>query len=285
MGLNITAVYFHELFNKKIWDIINNKFQNFPKVMESELNLKNVRLIEPPLISEELLLKVHTKEYFEYLKRRWDYLGARYTVGGCVDAAERIMKNEFHNALCFGVAAGHHAGPDNGWGGTYASVSGGIIANLEQKFTNFKIAILDTDSHHGNGTRAVTFGKHNILHVCFCDTNIIEDNGTKICIDSGYSTTDKEYLSKVKNEFIKRVEEFQPSLIVHLLGHDTALGDYGSRGLSKNFFLELVKLVKNCAENVCNGKYLINTHGGSNIKICEYIHPRIIRILSDNINF
>ena len=113
----ITAVYFHELFNKKIWDIINNKFQNFPKMMDDELKLPNVELIEPPIATEELLLKTHTPAYFDRLKQRWDYEGARLTVGGCADAAYRIMKGEFRNALCFGVAAGHHAEKDSAWGG------------------------------------------------------------------------------------------------------------------------------------------------------------------------
>ncbi|MBD3228321.1 MAG: hypothetical protein GF329_09050 [Candidatus Lokiarchaeota archaeon] len=280
--MKITAVYFHELFNKKIWDIINNKFQNFPEKMNEELSLSNVTLIEPPLVSEELLLKVHTTEYFKRLKKRWDYEGARYTVGGCADAALKIMRGEFHNALCFGVAAGHHAERNSAWGGTYASVSGGIIAKLEEEMDDFKLAILDTDSHHGNGTRDITSGRHNILHVCFCSSNRIEDEGTKICVDSGFRTTDQKYLSKVRSEFIPRIDEFKPDLILHLLGHDTAVGDYGSRGLSKNSFLDLVRVIKECAEKICDGKYLINTHGGSNLSICEYIHPKIIRILSNN---
>ncbi|MHA1299374.1 MAG: hypothetical protein ACTSO9_08070 [Candidatus Helarchaeota archaeon] len=279
----ITAVYFHPLFNKKIWDIINNKFQNFPKVMEDELKLENVKLIEPTLAPESLLLKVHTKSYFERLKMRWDYEGARYTVMGCTDAAERIMKGEFRNALCFGVAAGHHAERDSAWGGTYASVSGGIIVNLEEKFgKGIKVAILDTDSHHGNGTRDVTMGNHNVLHVCFCSRNHVEDMDTKICVNSGYNTTDEEYLQKVDKEFINRIKKFKPDIIIHLLGHDTARGDYGDRGLSKDFFLDLVKLVKKSAEKICEGRYLINTHGGSSLSICEYIHPRIIRILANN---
>jgi len=277
-----TAVYFHELFSQKIWDIINNKFQNFPKKMETELQLPNVRLIKPPPASEELLLKVHTERYFNILKRRWDYEGARLTVGGCVDASLRIMEGEFRNALCFGVAAGHHAERDSAWGGTYASLEGGILVSLEEKYgTNLKLAILDTDSHHGNGTRDVTYGHHNVLHICFCSKDIIEDNDTKICVDAGYSTTDKDYLNKVKDQFIGRIEKFKPDLILHLLGHDTAKGDYGSRGLNKEFFLRLVRLIKCCAEDICEGRYLINTHGGSNLIICEYIHPRIIQILAD----
>ncbi|MHA1129510.1 MAG: hypothetical protein ACTSQQ_01770 [Candidatus Helarchaeota archaeon] len=268
-----TAVYFHNHFSERIWDIINNKFQNFPKVMEKELELPNVQLIEPPLVSEELLLKVHSSNYFQRLQQRWDYRGARFTVGGCIDAALRILQGEFKNALCFGVAAGHHAEKN--------SVSGGILTALEERYgPDIRFAILDTDSHHGNGTRDVTLGHHNILHVCFCSSNRILDEGTKICIDAGYNTTDADYLAKVEAQFTHRIEKFQPELIVHLLGHDTAQGDYGSRGLSRNFFLELVRMIKQSAEAVCEGHYLINTHGGSNLSICEYIHPRIIRILA-----
>ena len=144
-----------------------------------------------------------------------------------------------------------------------------------------KIAILDTDSHHGNGTRDVTFGQHNVLHMCFCSTDTIEDRGTKICVNSGYNTTDEAYLEKVNQRFISKIKEFKPDIIVHLLGHDTARGDYGSRGLSKDFFLKLVEMVKQGADDICKGRYLINTHGGSNLTICEYIHPRIIRILAE----
>ncbi len=277
-----TAVYFHNHFNEKIWDIINNKFQNFPAMMQKELELENVQLIEPPLASEELLLKVHTKAYFQQLEHRWDYRGARLTVGGCSDAALRIMKGEFQNALCFGVAAGHHAEKASAWGGTYASVSGGIMVTLEETFSNdIRVAILDTDSHHGNGTRDVTYGHHNILHVCFCSSDCAEDNNTKFCVDSGYNTTDEEYLDKIKDQFIKKIRIFKPEIVIHLLGHDTARGDYGSRGLSREFFLELVRTVKKSTEEICGGRYLINTHGGSNLSVCEYIHPQIIRILAE----
>jgi acetoin utilization deacetylase AcuC-like enzyme len=275
-----TGVFFHELFSKNVWHIIDNKFQNFPDVMQEELNLPNVELFEPKKVDEQLLLKVHTQRFIDNLKKQWYSEGAYYTVGGAVEASEKIMLSELRNALVFGVAAGHHAERDYAWGGTYASVCGPTIVNLQEKFPGTKVAILDTDSHHGNGTRDVTIGNHNVLHVCFCSVNRIEDNNTKICVDSGFQTTDDHYLNLVREEFVNRLEDFQPDIIIHLLGHDTAKTDYGSRGLTKEFFPKLVQLVKNSAE-ICDGRYLINTHGGASVPICEFVYTNSIKILAE----
>jgi acetoin utilization deacetylase AcuC-like enzyme len=278
--MNITGVFFHNLFNREMWHIIDDKFRNFPKAMEKELQLPNVQLFEPKKVSEKLLLKVHTERFLKDLKKQWYCQSAYITVGGYVEASEMIMEGKLRNALCFGVAAGHHAERDYAWGGTYTSVSGPVMVNLQEKFPGCRIAILDTDSHHANGTRNVTFGNHDVLHVCFCSTNKIEDEATKICVDSGYNTTDHEYLMFVKSEFIARLKDFRPDIILHLLGHDTAIGDYGDRGLSKEFFLKLVEIVKEAAAKKCHERYIINTHGGSNIYICEFVYTNIIQILA-----
>lgn len=275
-----TGVFFHELFSQKVWHIINDKFQNFPGVMEEELAISNVKLFKPKKVQDRLLRKVHTDRFISNLKKRWYSDGAYYTIGGCVEASEMIMKGTLTNALIFGVAAGHHAERDSAWGGTYASVSGPVIAHLEEQYPGIKIAILDTDSHHGNGTRDVTMGNHNVLHVCFCSTDNIDDDGTKICIDSGFQTDDDNYLELVENEFVRRIKKFSPDLILHLLGHDTAKGDYGDRGLTKQFFPQLVKLVKNAAA-ICDGRYLINTHGGASVDTCEFVYTNTIRVLAE----
>ncbi|MHA1273713.1 MAG: hypothetical protein ACTSQP_10930 [Promethearchaeota archaeon] len=274
-----TGVFFHELFNKKVWHIINDKFRNFPEVMKEELNLPNVELIIPQKVSDDLLLKVHTPQFLKNLKKAWYCEGAYLTVGGCVQASEMIMEGKLRNALVFGVAAGHHAERNYAWGGTYASVSGPVVVNLQEKYPGTKIAILDTDSHHGNGTRDVTFGNHDVLHVCFCSSNIIEDDGTKICVDCGYNTNDDDYLSLVKREFVDRLKDFKPDIILHLLGHDTAKGDYGDRGLSLSFFPKLIEMIKE-ASKTCNERYLINTHGGADVSICEFVYKNAIRILA-----
>jgi acetoin utilization deacetylase AcuC-like enzyme len=73
----------------------------------------------------------------------------------------------------------------------------------------------------------------------------------------------------------------QPKIIFHNPGHDTAKGDYGDRGLSKSFFVELLKMGKECAATICEGKYMIITHGGARVDVAGDIFPRIIQVLAE----
>jgi acetoin utilization deacetylase AcuC-like enzyme len=109
---------------------------------------------------------------------------------------------------------------------------------------------------------------------------VVENGGTKIDVNVGWNTTDKDYLDKVKQHFIPRVTRFQPDMIFHLLGHDTARGDYGDRGLSREFFPQLVQLVKETACKVCKGRYVVGLGGGSRPDIAEYIALKVVPILA-----
>jgi acetoin utilization deacetylase AcuC-like enzyme len=276
-----TGVFFHEIFSQKDWIIIGNKFQNFPQAMESALSLDNVKLFTPQKVSEELLLKVHSPRLVQDLKESWYYEGASYSVGGCVEAVEKIIAGELDNGLVFTVAAGHHAGHDSAWGGTYASCAGPAFFNARERFGEIKFAILDTDCHHGDGTRDIFLNDDNVLHVCFCGWNRVEGDGNKVCVDVGWRSNDEDYLNLVRQEFIPRVSGFKPRMILHNLGHDTAQGDYGDRGLTPEFFPRLVREIKQAAEEMCGGRYLILTHGGARADVAEYIFPKIIEILAE----
>jgi acetoin utilization deacetylase AcuC-like enzyme len=275
-----TGVFFHPEFSTKDWPIIGNKYRNFPRVMEKALSLEGVKLFESKPVPEELLLRVHTENYLKDVKGAWYYSGATLAVGGCVEASEKIAGEEITNALVFAVAAGHHAEPSSAWGGTYLSCAGPAVAHVRDLSGQQRFAIIDTDSHHGNGTRAVFRNDSEVLHVCFCDDDTIEGNGTKIDVNAGYQTHDQAYLEKVQIEFCERVRRFRPFMIYHNFGHDTCEGDYGDRGLSRSFFLRLAEEVKNCADEVCGGRYLIITHGGYLVEVAEYIFPRIVEILA-----
>lgn len=275
-----TGVFFHPEFRNKDWPIIGDKFRNFPMVMERDLSLPGVVLFESEPVEEEALLLAHTVNYLAGVRRSWHYYGARLAVGGCVRAGEMIAKGELENALVFSVGAGHHSGRESGWGGTYLSCTGPAIANIRKKTGMQRFAILDTDCHHGDGTRSIFEDDYDVLHVCFCSYNNVTGNGTNVDVDVRGRITDAEYMYKVRSEFIERAVHFKPEIIFHNLGHDTAQGDYGDIGLTMHFFPQLAQAVKDSAEEICGGRYLIITHGGYRTDVAEYIFPRIVEILA-----
>jgi acetoin utilization deacetylase AcuC-like enzyme len=124
-------------------------------------------------------------------------------------------------------------------------------------------------------------GDRDVLHVCFCGWDRVEDGGTKICVNVAYPQTDQGYMDQVRASFLPRVREFEPALILHNLGHDTCQMDYGDLGLTPDFFLGLVREVKAWAREVCGGRYVVLTHGGRRAEVAEYIFPGIIEILAE----
>ena len=276
----VTGVFFHEHFVGKEWPVIGDRYEGFPGLLaELERQLPNVRLIRPEPAPEDLLARVHTPEYLARVRRAWYYEGARLTVGAFVKACEMVWRGELDNAVVFLVAAGHHAHRDRGWGGTYLSLIGPAVLRLRELGLE-RLAYIDTDAHHADGAREVLMGDRGVLHICFCHRDVVEDGGTKICVDVGWSTTDDAYLAKVR-EILPTVRDFRPQMMLHFLGHDTHEDDYGSLGLSDEFFIRLVRELKALADEVCGGKYVVVHGGGANKRVARRIWPEIIRLLAE----
>jgi acetoin utilization deacetylase AcuC-like enzyme len=273
-----TGIFFSHIFKTSPGPIIGPKFINFPEALGDVLKLPNVRLFEHEPVPEELLLKFHTEEMIESLKKRSYGKNAFYSAGGCIEASKKIMSGELRNALVFNSASGHHAGPTYAWGGTYINCVAPAAYTLRENFGAKKFVLLDTDCHHGDGDREMFKNDPDLLHVCFCDTSYVSE--TNVCVGVGWHSSDEKYLNLVRKEFIPRAKEFKPEMIFHFLGHDTCQGDYGDIGLTPDFFIELVKEVKKCAEEACQGRYLIITGGGSRRDVAEYIFPKIAEVLA-----
>lgn len=273
-----TGIFYSHIFKSSPGPIIGPKFINFPEALGDVLKLPNVKMFEHEPVSEDFMFKFHTEEMVESLKKRPYGKNAFHSIGACITAGNKIMGGELKNGLLFNSASGHHAGPSHAWGGTYLNCVAPAVYTLRENFGVKKFALLDTDAHHGDGDRDMFKGDHSLLHVCFCGSSVYED--TNVCVGTGWSSNNEEYLSLIKKEFVPRAMGFKPGMIFHFLGHDTAQGDYGDIGLTPDFFVELVKEVKNCAEEVCEGRYLIITGGGARRDVAEYIFPRIAEVLA-----
>jgi acetoin utilization deacetylase AcuC-like enzyme len=263
--------------------LIGERLSDFPEELEGILNRPNISFYEAfyeiPPTPLELLLKVHSRQMIEDVKRSPYYETALYSTGGTVQAAERIWREEIDNAFVFTGTGDHHAGKDYFGGGCHFNGAALAIANLRQKFEARRFAILDTDSHHGDGTRDIFQDDEDVLHICLCSQNY--DNGTKVDIAIPYHVSDEKYLRKLETEFIPRVTKFKPELIFWEFGYDATRGDYGSKGLSPDCHSKIARILTTAADEACRGRAIAILCGGSRRDIARYCIPRIINCLAE----
>jgi acetoin utilization deacetylase AcuC-like enzyme len=265
------------------------RLKDFPQALEGILDKENVSYydavyesrnglyyLEP--LSEELLLKVHSGEMVRRVKLTGDYESALYSAGGTVQAAGEIHQGKIDNAFIFTSFGDHHAGRNFYGGMCYFNGAALAIKALRDRGVR-RVAIVDTDCHHADGTRDIFSDDEDVLHVCFCHRDY-SDTSNNIDVRIPYPTSDKEYLSQVRQEFVPRAVAFEPEYVFWEFGYDATLGEYGDKGLTMDCHPQLASIFKEVADNVCQGRLITILCGGSGRKIAAYTIPRIIACLA-----
>ena len=202
-------------------------------------------------------------------------------------AAERVWQGELTNAFAFIGAGGHHAGRD--FFGGYCCFNDVAIAieRLREAHGLRRVAILDTDAHHGDGTRDIYRDDPAVLHVCLCGSDYVSADGTKVdvavyrrCLEAG-ARSDAVYLEAARAAFASGARAFRPELLVWYFGFDGHRGDYGDLGLTSACYQGLVGLTLELAGEVCGGRLLVVLGGGSRTDLATSLIPPIIARLAD----
>ena len=230
-------------------------------------------------VPEELLLNVHTKSMVEEVKRTGYYECALYSAGATVQAAEELYQGRIDNAFAFTGSGDHHAGRDFFGGMCYFNGAALAVAALREKGMK-RFAIVDTDSHHADGTRDIFQRDKDVLHVCFCYQDY-RDEFNNIDVAIPHHTSDDYYLQKMRQVFVPAVTAFHPELIFWELGYDATRGEYGDKGLTRDCHLEFARIIKATADNVCQGRLITILCGGSGRALARYIIPRVIAHLAE----
>ena len=197
------------------------------------LKEKGFDFIEPGPCTEEDILLAHTPELLESIKegRFFDFDTpefpgifdiARLSAGSAINAALHCMNN---NEKTFSLMRppGHHAtGKDLGGFCYFNNIA---IASLRAREKCGKVAVIDFDCHHGNGTEDILLGREGFLYLSLHQSPLYPGTGQKNranCINYPLSanTTPAEYLS-IFAEGLKEVEKFGPDLLAVSAGFDS----------------------------------------------------------------
>ena len=231
---------------------------------------------------EELILKVHAPEMIPNVARDGMCSTAYESVGGVVAAMEALARGEIDRAFCFIGAGGHHAGYRQFWGA--CCFNDVVIALTRARAVSpwRRFAIVDTDAHHGDGTRQLVQDDPGVLHLCFCGTDYLSPDGTKVDVDvyrlGWQAEVNSLYIDKLRRE-LPRIPQFKPDLLVWYYGFDTHADDYGAIGLTEPCYFEICDLMLFVAGDLGIPLQVV-LGGGSMSQLATNTIPEIIRRLA-----
>lgn len=259
--------------------------------------------------SDEEILRVHTPGYLARLKEldptggeagesaQFGPLGlriARLAAGAVGNAVRAVLSGEVRNAYALVRPAGHHAEPNRGRGFCIlANTSiGARIARAE--FGVERIALVDWDVHHGNGTQAVFWDDPSVLTISLHQEGLYpidsgrrdelggpEARGTALNVPLPAGTGDGGYVHAVEEVVVPALERFRPELIIVGSGMDAAATDpLGRMVVTSDGFRRISRLVIDAAERLCDGRVVFAHEGGYSAHYVPFCGMAVLEALT-----
>ena len=229
--------------------------------------------------------RVHRSAYVEYLRNLGDgFLDPETAVhpetfeiaslaAGAVLGAVRAAVRDGRPSVALVRPPGHHAGPD--YGGGFCYLNNVAVAAADCAARGLRVAVLDYDAHHGNGTRDIFAASSSVLYVSTHEYGIYpgtgpaedvgegEGRGFTVNVPLSAGCGDASFLRAVEAIVEPILEEFRPAVVLVSLGVDAHYRDpLTSLTLSSPGYVELVSRAANAASRLCGNRIAIALEGG-----------------------
>ena len=251
---------------------------------------KNKKLIWKKAVKfDDIFLNItHSSDYVKNIKNSFPTSGLSFldgdtivspgskdatinAVGSIISAIDGIERKEFKNAFCAVRPPGHHAEKNKAMGFCiYNNVAVG--ANyLLKKYKYKKIAIVDFDVHHGNGTQNIFFENKNVLYISTHQYPFYPGSGGynekgkynnifNLPLPAG--TNSREYLDAYEH-VLKKIDSFKPEFILLSAGFDAHKDDpLAQLKLNSEDYYQITKRTLSYAKKICEGRVVSILEGG-----------------------
>jgi len=243
---------------------------------------------KPSKFDRSLLEITHNSDYIDFVEKSFPEKGLSFldgdtvvspgskdatsdAVGSIITAIDGVQNKNFSNAFCAVRPPGHHAEKNKAMGFCiYNNVAVG--ANyLINKYKLKKVAIIDFDVHHGNGTQDIFHDNEKVLYISTHQYPYYPGSGTNdekgkynniLNIPLPAGTTSEEYLNAY--EFVlKKIREFKPEFVLLSAGFDAHKDDpLAQIQLESKDFYSITKRTLELSKQYCDGKVVSILEGG-----------------------
>ena len=253
-----------------------------------KINLSSLEWSEPKKFDETYLKNTHNNLYIEEVKKAFPNKGqffldgdtvispgsknASYdAVSSIISAIDLVQNRKLKNAFCAVRPPGHHAEYDKAMGFCiYNNVAVG--ANYLLNHYNYKkVAIIDFDVHHGNGTQDIFYDNEKVLYISTHQYPYYPGSGNSsekgkynnifnIPLPAG---TDSIQYMDAYEHVLKKLKSFKPEFILFSAGFDAHKDDpLAQLQLTSKDFYEITRRTLDYSKNYCNGKVVSILEGG-----------------------
>lgn len=271
-------------------DRVTVVIENFKKI-----DNKNLIWKKPTDYDQSILVKTHSSNYIDQVKNSFPTKGLYFldgdtvvspgskdatkdAVGSIITAIDGVENKEFKNAFCCVRPPGHHAEKEKAMGFCiYNNVAVGANYLIE-KYKYKKIAIIDFDVHHGNGTQNIFYNNKNVLYISTHQYPYYPGSGSEkengkfnniLNIPLSAGTTAEQYLNAYEH-VLNKIQEFKPEFILFSAGFDAHIDDpLAQLRLSSEDFYIITKRTLEISKPFCNGNVVSILEGGYDLRALQ----------------
>ena len=265
--------------------------------------------IAPYEATDQDLLRFHSKDYLDRLAKL-DRTGgdtgsgapmgvgglriARLSAGGVMAAADAVMGGDVRQAYALVRPPGHHAMADEGMG--FCVLNNVVIAarHAQAKLDVTRIAIVDWDVHHGNGTQSAFYADPDVLFISLHQDSLYpfgwgtadqtgEDagEGRTVNVPLPAGSGNAAYRAAFERIVVPVIEAFAPDLIFVSAGQDANVFDPLARmTLTTSAYRAMAGIMLDLAERLCNGRLVVAQEGGYAPHFAPYCSASIAETLT-----
>lgn len=277
--------------------------------------INNLVIVPARAATRSELCRFHTGSYHDRIKEESTHRGgdggnvaqfgagsyeiAALSAGGVMAAVEAVVEGRIDNAYCLVRPPGHHALADMGMG--FCLFNNIALAALHSRTLSVgiqKVAIIDYDVHHGNGTQAAFWNDPDALFISLHQDNNypqgsgsiaemggLDALGSTINIPLPPGTGMGAYQYCFEKVVIPALERFSPDIIFVSSGYDASYADpLGSMILSSESFRMMASKLQESAEKLCSGRIIFAHEGGYSKDYVPFCGLAVVEAISGTLS-
>ncbi|MCX7086921.1 MAG: histone deacetylase family protein [Methylococcales bacterium] len=244
--------------------------------------------VSPPLGTEQQIRLIHPFEHIQHIRNALPVQGEHHldddtvlspgsetaafrAVGAVCDAVDRILSDKADNAFCAIRPPGHHAEPTLAMGFCLFNNVAIAAEYARQHYQLQRVAIVDFDVHHGNGTQAAFYQQPQVFYASshempnYPGTGHPSETGVGNIINvplvAGY--TGVEFRKKYEQIILPALLHFNPELLLLSAGFDAHKDDpLANIHLVEEDFRWITQALMDIAQRTCKGRIISVLEGG-----------------------